>query len=1415
MIYRCCNLNRKSAILDNPAITLNGIDYLEVSPNSAPQQTLSVYCLQAAPSNLTPGNVMIVGGETITDIAVTAVAASANVLVVQTNKPGDFSTYILRLVNSATQAAGDPFEITEVLTGFDPQLAEVKFSFKVGCGPNFDCAPQPSNCSQTLPTPPPINYLAKDYGSFRTLILDRLNQLLPAWGGTSEADLGVALAELIAYKGDYLSYQQDAIATEAYIETARSRVSLRRHARLVDYHVHDGCNARTWIHLTVAADPGVPIFLDRTLTRFYTYAPGMPSSLAVGANNEESALLSGVQVFQPMQDALLYSEHNSMCFYTWGNTDCCLPQGAVEATLKGSYPNLQAGEVLIFEEVIGPQTGNPADADLRHRCALRLTQVATLDANGLPLVDPLFDQNGILISDPATQNPTPVTEIQWCQDDALPFPICISSSYLDSNGNQQTVANVSVALGNVVLADHGLSISGANLGTVPQPRLKYPPDPAADRCQPTAPTPLPVRFRPTVPDSPLTQAVPQPLAGSPVTPSVVLLGGTASVNLTDSNGLVCMTVQAADPFGWPPLFGVIVNQNQTNPANFDLSVVYNPPGGAAGVSTQVILEQFTNLSLQQNDANYVATQINSLSSLIQVPASYVPPATAPSDFPATATMLPDTGTVNLQDLSIPPVTYLTLQATAPRGWPQLFGTIVNQNQTVPANFDLSVVYNPPGGAAGMDTQVVVEQFTNLSLQQNATNYVAIQLNSFSRLIQVPAAYLPPTTAPSSFPTTATMLPNTGTVNLQDLSNPPVTYLTLQATIPAGFPQLFGVIANQNQIVPANFDLSVVYNPPGGAAGVSTQVILEQFTNLSLQPNDTNYVFTQINSLSKLIQVPVSYVPPATAPSDFPATATMLPDAGTVNLQDLSNPPLTYLTLKSTPAAGWPQLFGVLAQEIPDELSEGGQNGSATLTIGSLSPGSAAAGGPAFTLTVNGTGFLSGASVQWNGAALATTTFVSPTQLTAGVPSNLIASTVVGSVTVVNPDGTTSGPVPFTINEPSLFNLAVVYYSLSGGVGVTLPVTVEQFANVSLRNIDQVNSNLVTVKSLAAAPDPSLSAYDLMNVDPSDAVPVITLDGILDESITSWTPQPDLLGSGPSDQVFVVEIESDGTATLRFATPSDPGSELDDTNGKVPDSGTAFVADYRIGNGTAGNVGAESLVYLATPDGRIQCCTNPLPASGGTDPETTDQIRRRAPQAFLTQERSVTMADYEAVAEDNPQVDQAVASLRWTGSWYSVFIAVEPKGAGNLTSTLQKTLKANVERYRLAGQDLKLESPQYVSMQITLQVLVDPSYFQTDVEQSLLQVLGSQILPNGQKGLFYPDNFTFGQTVYLSPVYAAARSVAGVVSVLATQFQPQGVNSTQYLTAGEIKLGSLQVARLDNDPSAPDHGQLTLVMHGGK
>jgi predicted phage baseplate assembly protein len=436
---------------------------------------------------------------------------------------------------------------------------------------------------------------------------------------------------------------------------------------------------------------------------------------------------------------------------------------------------------------------------------------------------------------------------------------------------------------------------------------------------------------------------------------------------------------------------------------------------------------------------------------------------------------------------------------------------------------------------------------------------------------------------------------------------------------------------------------------------------------------------------------------------------MLPNTGTVDLQDLSSPAVTYLTLEAANPSGWTSLFGVTAQ----------------------------------------------------------------------------------------PDA-----------SPVLFDLQVVYDPPSG-VGVALPVTVEKFTNLSLGTAaSQINatSELISVESFARTAAASLSASALVNFDPSQAVPVISLSETFNARTETWNSVQDLLESGESDTEFVVEVDTDGTATLRFG---------DNTNGKTPDTGSAFIGAYRIGNGTAGNVGADSLVFLAAADARIQSCRNPLPAAGGAGPETNEQIRRRAPQAFLTQERAVTMADYEAVAEANPQVNQAVASLRWTGSWYTVSIAVEPKGDGDLTPALQQTLKSAEERYRLAGQDLELAPPQYVALQIALEVCVDPNYFRADVQRSLLQVLGNRILPNGQKGLFFPDNFTFGQTVYLSPIYAAARSVAGVTAVRAVTFQPQGVNSTQYLAAGEIKLGPLQVARLDNDPSFPNHGQLTLTMEGGK
>jgi uncharacterized protein (TIGR03437 family) len=92
-------------------------------------------------------------------------------------------------------------------------------------------------------------------------------------------------------------------------------------------------------------------------------------------------------------------------------------------------------------------------------------------------------------------------------------------------------------------------------------------------------------------------------------------------------------------------------------------------------------------------------------------------------------------------------------------------------------------------------------------------------------------------------------------------------------------------------------------------------------------------------------------------------------------------------------------------------------GAPSPSISSLSPRSATAGGPSFTLTVSGSGFLPGSVVQWNGSPLSTG-FVSSNQCTASVPANLIASQAMVSVTVLAPGGVTSAPASFTINPPT-------------------------------------------------------------------------------------------------------------------------------------------------------------------------------------------------------------------------------------------------------------------------------------------------------------------------------------------------------------------------------------------------------------
>jgi len=102
-----------------------------------------------------------------------------------------------------------------------------------------------------------------------------------------------------------------------------------------------------------------------------------------------------------------------------------------------------------------------------------------------------------------------------------------------------------------------------------------------------------------------------------------------------------------------------------------------------------------------------------------------------------------------------------------------------------------------------------------------------------------------------------------------------------------------------------------------------------------------------------------------------------------------------------------------------------------------------------------------------------------------------------------------------------------------------------------------------------------------------------------------------------------------------------------------------------------------------------------------------------------------------------------------------------------------------------------------------------------VERALRQALGSHTLANGQRGLFHPDNFTFGQSVLLGPLYAAVQSVPGVDSVVVRVFQRQGQASRDSLDTGAVAISPREIARLDDDPNFPERGALRLIVQGGR
>ncbi len=332
--------------------------------------------------------------------------------------------------------------------------------------------------------------------------------------------------------------------------------------------------------------------------------------------------------------------------------------------------------------------------------------------------------------------------------------------------------------------------------------------------------------------------------------------------------------------------------------------------------------------------------------------------------------------------------------------------------------------------------------------------------------------------------------------------------------------------------------------------------------------------------------------------------------------------------------------------------------------------------------------------------------------------------------------------------------------------------------------------------------PRASIASAFTCSPRDACPAIVLSED-EEGAEPWTPQPDLLSSDRFSRHFVVEVDNHSRASLRFG---------DDILGRRPDTSHTIAARYRIGNGPDGNIGADALQHVVTPLVGIDRVRNPLPALGGTAPESLDEARLHAPVAFRDQQRAVRSEDYAAMAMRHPQVRHALASGRFTGSLFTVILAVQRKGGRPVDAPFVTELRQYLEPYRLIGHDLSIVAPIWVPLDLRITVSIAADYVRNAVQSALLEAFSS----THEHGFFHPDRYMFGEPVYFSRIVHHAMQVPGVRFVSTDPRQTRFARKGQpdALEHGAIALHGLEIPRVDNDPLQPENGRIQFVVQGG-
>jgi hypothetical protein len=390
-------------------------------------------------------------------------------------------------------------------------------------------------------------------------------------------------------------------------------------------------------------------------------------------------------------------------------------------------------------------------------------------------------------------------------------------------------------------------------------------------------------------------------------------------------------------------------------------------------------------------------------------------------------------------------------------------------------------------------------------------------------------------------------------------------------------------------------------------------------------------------------------------------------------------------------------------------------------------------------------------------------------------------------------------------------------------GLTTLTLATPLANQYDRASATVMANVARADQGESVPDEILGSGDgsptqtyALKRKPLTYLPAIGPDGqaVLTSTLritvngTQWNERETLAGAQPDDQIYVTNQDDSDQTTVIFG---------DGAHGARPPTGIDNIhASYRVGLGTSGNVPVGGIAQLLDNVPGLQKVSNPMPAEGGVDRDTSEQIRAKAPAISAALGRAVSADDYGALALTFGGIAKA-RSVLVPGSPSSVesIQVVIGTSDGNplvLDSTLAREARSFLTS-RSPGNILirfRGYTPAYLDVAATID-LDEQAPVQATLRAARAAVYPGRN-PDGSLGFFAYERMELGQPIYLSAVYAALQAVNGVSAVRITRLGRVGTTDPP----GDLYLKYDELPVVRNDPSDTQDalGKIAIILGQG-